>query len=126
MIKRRFGFARFPARGRIHKAASAKNVASVSPKQIKPTNRAEITHKIAYKHGGLSHEKTGFTSRLFEKLGVTLKSEFFSLFNNRNPAAVAAWRDRLTDILTGKTIPFGKATRGLPGREGQIGARIEF
>jgi hypothetical protein len=49
-----------------------------------------------------------------------------NLFNNRNPAAVAARPDGLTDILTGKTIPFGKAAQVLRGREGQIGARIEF
>jgi len=93
---------------------------------IKPTSRAQITHKIAYKNGGLSHEKTGFTPRLFEKLQVTLKFEFFNLFNNRNPAAVTARPDGLADIGAGKTILFGQAAQVLPGRERQIGARIAF
>ncbi|MBO0724442.1 MAG: TonB-dependent receptor, partial [Blastocatellia bacterium] len=61
-----------------------------------------------------------------ERVKITALFEFFNLFNNRNPAAVAARPDGLADILTGKTIPFGQATQVLPGREGQIGARIEF
>jgi hypothetical protein len=44
--------------------------------------------------------------------------EFFNLFNNANPAAVESG--------TGRPIPFGKASQVLPGREGQIGFRIEF
>jgi hypothetical protein len=44
--------------------------------------------------------------------------EFFNLFNNANPAAV--------ETGAGRPIPFGKASQVLPGREGQIGFRIEF
>jgi len=61
-----------------------------------------------------------------ERVKITALIEFFSLFNDRNPAAVAARPDGLADILTGKTIPFGQATQALPGREGRIIARIEF
>jgi len=44
--------------------------------------------------------------------------EYFNLFNNANPAAV--------EVGVGRPIPFGKASQVLPGREGQIGFRIEF
>lgn len=44
--------------------------------------------------------------------------ELFNLFNQDNPAAVQA--------LPGQPTPFGKKLQVLPGREGQIGLRIEF
>ena len=44
--------------------------------------------------------------------------EFFNLFNNANPAAV--------ENGAGRPIPFGHPSQVLPGREGQIGFRIEF
>jgi hypothetical protein len=51
---------------------------------------------------------------------VTLQTlfELFNLFNNANPAAV--------ETADGRPIPFGRASQVLPGREGQIGVRIEF
>lgn len=45
--------------------------------------------------------------------------EFFNLFNRQNPAAVGRRQDVALE-------PFGKATQVLPGREAQIGFRIEF
>ena len=45
--------------------------------------------------------------------------EFFNLFNRQNPAAVGRRQDVPLE-------PFGIATQVLPGREGQIGFRIEF
>ncbi len=45
--------------------------------------------------------------------------EFFNLFNRQNPAAVGRRQDVPLE-------PFGRATQVLPGREGQIGFRIEF
>lgn len=45
--------------------------------------------------------------------------EFFNVFNHKNPAAVGTQTG-----ITGQ--PFGAATQVLPGREGQIGFRIEF
>ena len=45
--------------------------------------------------------------------------EFFNLFNRQNPAAVG----RRADV---PLEPFGEPTQVLPGREGQIGFRIEF
>ncbi|MGH9217652.1 MAG: TonB-dependent receptor [Vicinamibacterales bacterium] len=45
--------------------------------------------------------------------------EFFNLFNRQNPAAVG----RRQDV---PLQPFGVSTQVLPGREGQIGFRIEF
>jgi hypothetical protein len=45
--------------------------------------------------------------------------EFFNVFNRQNPAAVGRRQDVPLE-------PFGLATQVLPGREGQIGFRIEF
>jgi len=45
--------------------------------------------------------------------------EFFNLFNRQNPAAVGRRQDVPLE-------PFGRSTQVLPGREGQIGFRIEF
>ncbi len=53
-----------------------------------------------------------------ERINAQVLFEFFNLFNNQNPAAV--------EIGVGRPIPFGKASQVLPGREGQIGLRIEF
>jgi hypothetical protein len=51
-----------------------------------------------------------------ERIKVQVLFEFFNLFNRQNPAAVQ----------TLPTALFGKASQVLPGREGQIGLRIEF
>jgi hypothetical protein len=53
-----------------------------------------------------------------ERAKIQFLFEFFNLFNNANPAAV--------ENGVGRPIPFGKASQVLPGREGQIGLRIEF
>lgn len=45
--------------------------------------------------------------------------EFFNVFNRQNPAAVGRRQDVPLE-------PFGVSTQVLPGREGQIGFRIEF
>src|SRR5687767_1286211 len=45
--------------------------------------------------------------------------EFFNVFNRQNPAAVGRRQDVPLE-------PFGVRTQVLPGREGQIGFRIEF
>jgi hypothetical protein len=45
--------------------------------------------------------------------------EFFNVFNRQNPAAVGRRQDVPLE-------PFGRPTQVLPGREGQIGFRIEF
>jgi len=50
---------------------------------------------------------------------VQVLFEFFNLLNRQNPVAVEA---NAASIAT----PFGKAIQVLPGREGQIGFRIEF
>ncbi len=54
-----------------------------------------------------------------ERAKVQVLFEFFNLLNRQNPAAVG-------QSATSMTQPFGKATQVLPGREGQIGFRIEF
>ena len=57
------------------------------------------------------------------KLGETLRIhtyfEFFNLFNNANPAAV--------EMLSTLSSPqFGAKIEVLPGREGQVGLRVDF
>ncbi len=64
---------------------------------------------------------TRFAKRfaLGERVKLQLLFEFFNLLNRQNPAAVG-------QSTTSQTEPFGKATQVLPGREGQVGFRIEF
>jgi hypothetical protein len=63
--------------------------------------------------------------RLAKRFSITsgvkaqLLIEFFNLFNRQNPAAVGRRQDVPLE-------PFGQSTQVLPGREGQIGLRIEF
>ncbi|HKZ81584.1 MAG TPA: TonB-dependent receptor [Pyrinomonadaceae bacterium] len=54
-----------------------------------------------------------------ERVKVQLLFEFFNLFNRQNPAAVS---QSTTNVIQ----PFGEAIQVLPGREGQVGLRIEF
>jgi Carboxypeptidase regulatory-like domain/TonB dependent receptor/TonB-dependent Receptor Plug Domain len=58
------------------------------------------------------------TIRIKEKVSLQAFFEFFNLFNRANPAAV--------QTLPGQTTPVGQPLQVLPGREGQIGARIDF
>jgi hypothetical protein len=62
-----------------------------------------------------------FTKRfdIGERVKVHVLFEFFNLLNRQNPAAVSP----RTDIAL---EPFGTRLQVLPGREGQIGFRIEF
>ena len=62
-----------------------------------------------------------FAKRFTVRSGVKaqLLIEFFNLFNRQNPAAVGRRQDVALE-------PFGQANQVLPGREGQIGFRIEF
>jgi hypothetical protein len=54
-----------------------------------------------------------------ERVKVQALFEFFNLFNRQNPAAVQTQRNIANS-------PFGSLTQVLPGREGQVGLRIEF
>lgn len=56
--------------------------------------------------------------RIGERVKVNAMFEFFNLFNNANPAAV--------ELTPQQPTPVGKPLQVLPGREGQIGLRIEF
>jgi hypothetical protein len=56
--------------------------------------------------------------KVSERIRITSLIEFFNLFNRRNPAAVEAG--------AGRPTPFGQPLQVLPGREGQIGLRLEF
>ena len=64
------------------------------------------------------------TFRISERVNVQGLFEFFNLFNNANPAAVNLNQNH-TPPLSGESI-FGSAAEYLPGREGQVGLRIEF
>jgi hypothetical protein len=45
--------------------------------------------------------------------------EFFNLLNRQNPAAVQVQQNIVNS-------PFGSLRQVLPGREGQVGLRVEF
>ena len=54
-----------------------------------------------------------------ERAKVQVLFEFFNLFNRQNPAAVES-------TTTNTNFTFGALRQVLPGREGQIGVRLEF
>ena len=54
-----------------------------------------------------------------QRIKADVLIEFFNLLNRQNPAAVG----RRADV---PLEPFGETLQVLPGREGQIGFRIEF
>ena len=53
-----------------------------------------------------------------ERVRVQAIFEFFNLLNRANPAAVEQFQNVST--------PLGEPLQFLPGREGQVGLRIEF
>jgi hypothetical protein len=61
-----------------------------------------------------------FSKRFFigEKVSVQTLIEFFNLLNRANPAAVEQYENVST--------PLGTPLQRLPGREGQVGLKIEF
>jgi Carboxypeptidase regulatory-like domain/TonB dependent receptor/TonB-dependent Receptor Plug Domain len=58
-----------------------------------------------------------------ERVRVELLFEFFNLLNRQNPAVV---QNRADSPLRPTLRPFGTADQVLPGREGQVGLRIQF
>ncbi len=58
-----------------------------------------------------------------ERVRVQLLVEFFNVLNRQNPAVV---QNRVDSPLRPNLRPFGTADQVLPGREGQVGFRIEF
>jgi hypothetical protein len=59
------------------------------------------------------------TFNITERVKMQALFEFFNLFNRQNPAAVQTQ----TNIANS---PFNSLRQVLPGREGQLGVRIEF
>jgi hypothetical protein len=58
-----------------------------------------------------------------ERINLQAYVEFFNLFNRANPAAV----NGLPRTSSNPTAPqFGQVLQVLPGREGQVGVKIEF
>jgi outer membrane receptor protein involved in Fe transport len=62
--------------------------------------------------------------RITERVKAQALFEFFNLFNSANPAAVNRNQNN-SPLLPGEPV-FGTVSQFLPGREGQIGLRIEF
>jgi hypothetical protein len=54
-----------------------------------------------------------------ERVKIQAMFEFFNLLNRQNPAAVQTQQN-----IVGS--PFGSLRQVLPGREGQVGLRLEF
>jgi len=54
-----------------------------------------------------------------ERVKLEALFEFFNVFNHQNPAAVQAQQNIVNS-------PFGSLRQVLPGREGQVGLRLEF
>ena len=54
-----------------------------------------------------------------ERVKIHALFEFFNVFNRQNPAAVEGRVDNVNR-------PFGTRSQVLPGREGQVGLRLEF
>jgi len=64
------------------------------------------------------------TFRINERVRAQALFEFFNLFNTANPAAVNLNQNH-TPRLPGEPV-FGSVSQFLPGREGQVGLKIEF
>jgi carboxypeptidase family protein/TonB-dependent receptor-like protein len=58
-----------------------------------------------------------------ERIKVQVLFELFNAFNRQNPAVV---QNRADSPLRPTLRPFGTADQVLPGREGQVGLRIQF
>jgi hypothetical protein len=56
-----------------------------------------------------------------ERVKAQVLFEFFNILNRQNPGAISNTNPGLNPV-----VPFGTVTQVLPGREGQIGVRIEF
>ena len=54
-----------------------------------------------------------------ERVRLQALFEFFNVFNRQNPAAVQIQQNIANS-------PFGSLRQVLPGREGQVGLRLEF
>jgi hypothetical protein len=64
------------------------------------------------------------TFRISERVKVQALFEFFNLFNSANPAALNLNQNH-NPLLPGEPV-FGTVSQTLPGREGQVGLKIEF
>jgi hypothetical protein len=64
------------------------------------------------------------TFRISERVKAQALFEFFNLFNSANPAAININQNH-SPLLPGEPV-FGTISQRLPGREGQVGLRIEF
>jgi carboxypeptidase family protein/TonB-dependent receptor-like protein len=64
------------------------------------------------------------TFHITERVRAQALFEFFNLFNGANPAAININQNN-SPLTPGEPI-FGTVSQRLPGREGQVGLRIEF
>lgn len=61
------------------------------------------------------------TFNIGERVKAQFLFEFFNILNRQNPGAISNQHPDLNPV-----VPFGTVTQVLPGREGQIGFRLEF
>jgi hypothetical protein len=63
--------------------------------------------------------RVGKRFAITERVKLETFFEFFNVFNHQNPAAVQTQQNIVNS-------PFGSLRQVLPGREGQVGLRLEF
>jgi hypothetical protein len=87
---------------------------------------------------GIENPRNGFTAPAYVNMDMRVSRtwvfherfklqglfEFFNLLNRGNPAAVQVSQDLAA--ASGGTAPLGSITQRLPGREGQVGLKLEF
>jgi hypothetical protein len=87
------------------------------------TNAIDVrnSHRNAFTGPAFVNLDLRFTKRfnIGDRVRLDLYYELFNVFNAKNPAAIQTNPSSIT-------TPFGNAIQVLPGREGQVGIRIEF
>lgn len=95
-------------------------------------NPPDVDGDGLYNGRDITYERNGFRAPAFIDLDIraaktfTISERFklhayfemFNLFNRANPAAM--------ETLPGQPVPFGEPLQVLPGREGQLGLRVDF
>jgi len=80
-----------------------------------------LTGRNHFQAPGYDNLDTRFSKRLTisDRLRIQAILEFFNLLNRANPAAVEQFQNVFS-------TPLGKPLQYLPGREGEVGLRVEF
>jgi hypothetical protein len=110
-------------------------VQSGFPYSRETINPIDVDGNAAYNSIDHAYGRNTFTASTFTNVDLRIAKEFgiservrlhayfemFNLFNTANPAAVQPLPDQ-----PAPQPAFGQVTQALPGREGQVGLRIEF